>query len=295
MQTAIKYLTSYTTKIIILSYIFNEAPFMRVLAINDISCTGKCSLTVALPILSACGAACDIMPTALLSTHTGGFEGYTFLDLSQEMQKIADHWESLGLKFDLIYSGYLGSRSQIQFVKDCKKRFLKEKGVFVVDPVLGDHFTFYKGFDQAFAQEMKSLCAEADYILPNETESFLLTGERNFSAALKKLGKICPCPVITGAQDEKGYALRYLHENRECVLPLKKIEGAFHGAGDVFASAFCGCVLNGLSMESALSVTADFCYRAIARSEREVKDRRFGLAYERELGGLISAISNNSL
>ena len=138
MQTAIKYLTSYTTKIIILSYIFNEVPFMRVLAINDISCTGKCSLTVALPILSACGAACDIMPTALLSTHTGGFEGYTFLDLSQEMQKIADHWESLGLKFDLIYSGYLGNRSQIEFVKKIKKRFLKENGTFVVDPVLGD-------------------------------------------------------------------------------------------------------------------------------------------------------------
>ena len=98
---------------------------MRVLAINDISCVGKCSLTVALPVISACGLTCDILPTALLSTHTGGFTGYTFLNLDDEMKKIADHWETLGLKYDLIYSGYLGSRAQIAFVKDIKRRFLK--------------------------------------------------------------------------------------------------------------------------------------------------------------------------
>lgn len=268
---------------------------MRVLAINDISCAGKCSLTVALPVLSACGATCDILPTALLSTHTGGFEGYTFLDLSREMEKIADHWESLGLKYDLIYSGYLGSRSQIQFVKDCKRRFLKENGTFVVDPVLGDNFTFYKGFDKTFAEEMKSLCAEADYILPNETESFLLSGERDFSASLKKLYAVCPHPVITGAQNKSQYALRYFDGEKERTLPLIKVEGAFHGAGDVFASAFCGCILNGLPLEKALAVTAEFCYRAIVRSEKEVKDRRYGLAYEQELGFLISEIYNNSL
>lgn len=268
---------------------------MRVLAINDISCAGKCSLTVALPVLSACGATCDILPTALLSTHTGGFDGYTFLDLSEEMKKIADHWESLQLKYDLIYSGYLGSRSQIQFVKDCKRRFLKENGTLVVDPVLGDHFTFYKGFDKAFAEEMKSLCAEADYILPNETESFLLSGERDFSAALNKLIAVCPHPVITGAEDQTGYSLRYALEGSERTLPLIKVDGAFHGAGDVFASAFCGCILNGLSMEQALSVTAEFCYRAIVRSEKEVKDRRYGLAYEQELGFLISEIRKNIL
>ena len=161
---------------------------MRILAINDISCVGKCSLTVALPVLSACGATVDILPTALLSTHTGGFTGYTFLNLDDEMAKICDHWETLGLRYDVIYSGYLGSKKQIEFVKDVKRRFLKENGKFVVDPVLGDNFTFYKGFDEAFAAGMLSLCAEADYILPNETESFLLTGERDFSQ------KILPAP-----------------------------------------------------------------------------------------------------
>ncbi len=255
---------------------------MRVLAINDISCVGKCSLTVALPVISACGATCDILPTALLSTHTGGFEGFTFLDLSSDMEKIADHWESLGLKFDLIYSGYLGNRSQIEFVKKVKKRFLKENGTFVVDPVLGDNFKFYKGFDEQFARDMLSLCGEADYILPNETESFLLTGKRDYSEALSMLAKVCPHPVITGAATDSSYHIYYWDEG-ECRLPIPRVEGAFHGAGDVFASAFCGCILNGLTTKEALSLTAEFCYRSVVRTQREVPDRRYGLSYEREL------------
>ncbi len=261
---------------------------MRVLAINDISCVGKCSLTVALPVLSACGATVDILPTALLSTHTGGFSGYTFLPLDDEMRRICDHWETLGLKYDVVYSGYLGSRDQINFVKDVKRRFLKEGGKFVVDPVLGDNFTFYKGFDDAFAQGMLSLCAEADYILPNETESFLLTGERDFSKALARLKEVCPCPVITGAQEGDAYSL-YYDDGGKKVMPLKKIEGSFHGAGDVFAAAFAGCIGNGLGVEDALRLTADFCYRAIARTEREVPDKKYGLNYERELWVLTEA------
>lgn len=255
---------------------------MRVLAVNDISCVGKCSLTVALPVLSACGVTCDILPTALLSTHTGGFTGYTFLPLDGEMQKIADHWETLGLKYDLIYSGYLGSRAQIAFVRDIKRRFLKEGGTFVVDPVLGDNFTFYKGFDDAFAKEMLGLCAEADYILPNETESYLLTGTRDFSAALGQLAKVCPHPVITGAKSAVGYDI-YYYDGGEKKMPIPRVEGSFHGAGDVFASAFCGCLMRGLAVERALALTAQFCYRAILRTQKEVTDRKYGLNYEREI------------
>ncbi len=255
---------------------------MRVLAVNDISCVGKCSLTVALPVLTACGVTCDILPTALLSTHTGGFTGYTFLPLDGEMQKICAHWETLGLKYDLIYSGYLGSRAQIAFVREVRRRFLKEGGTFVVDPVLGDNFAFYKGFDDVFAKEMLSLCAEADYILPNETESYLLTGTRDFSAALTQLGKVCPHPVITGANAGDGYYI-YYSENGEKRMPIPCVEGSFHGAGDVFASAFCGCLMRGLSLERALTLTAQFCYRAIVRTQREVTDRKYGLNYEREI------------
>ncbi len=255
---------------------------MRILAINDISCTGKCSLTVALPVLSACGATVDILPTALLSTHTGGFTGYTFLPLDGEMEKIFEHWSTLPLSYDVVYSGYLGSRAQIEFVKKVKDRFLKADGKFVVDPVLGDNFTFYKGFDEAFAAGMRSLCAEADYILPNETESFLLTGERDFSKALEKLSEICPHPIITGASAPDGYFL-YYEDGGEKRMPLEKVEGSFHGAGDVFASAFAGCIANGLPLKEALSLTAEFCYRAILRTEKEVPDKKYGMNYEREL------------
>ena len=255
---------------------------MRILAVNDISCVGKCSLTVALPVLSACGATVDILPTALLSTHTGGFTGYTFLNLDDEMKKICDHWETLGLKYDVIYSGYLGSKQQIEFVKDVKRRFLKKGGKFVVDPVLGDNFKFYAGFDEDFAMGMLSLCAEADYILPNETESFLLTGERDFAKALSILHGVCPHPVITGADREDGYYLYYFDEEA-ARMPLKKVEGNYHGAGDVFAAAFSGCIGGGLPMQEALSLTAEFCYRSILRTQKEVPDRKYGMNYEKEL------------
>lgn len=255
---------------------------MRALAINDISCVGKCSLTVALPVLSACGATVDILPTALLSTHTGGFTGYTFLGLDDEMKKICDHWETLGLKYDVILSGYLGSRAQIEFVKEVKNRFLRSGGIFIVDPVLGDNFKFYHGFDEGFAADMGTLCALADYILPNDTEAYLLTGERDFSKALAKLAAICPHPVITGADDRDGYALYYF-DGGEKRMPLCKVEGSFHGAGDVFASAFAGCIGRGMPLDEALKLTVEFCHRSILRTAREVPDKKYGMNYEKEL------------
>ncbi|MFQ9736254.1 MAG: hypothetical protein ACLR06_00015 [Christensenellaceae bacterium] len=126
---------------------------MRVLAINDISCVGKCSLTVALPVISACGVTCDVLPTALLSTHTGGFDGYTFLDLSDEIPRILTHWEGLGLTFDFIYSGYLGNISQIETVLAVKRKFLKPNGKFIVDPVMGDGGKLYAHFDYHFVEK----------------------------------------------------------------------------------------------------------------------------------------------
>ncbi len=265
----------------------------RILAINDISCVGKCSLTVALPILSACGATVDILPTALLSTHTGGFTGYTFLPLDEEMKKICDHWETLGLRYDLIVSGYLGSRSQIEFVKEVRRRFLKEDGVFIVDPVLGENFKYYSGFDERFAADMGTLCALADYILPNETEARFLTGEKEVSRAFEKLTALCPHPVITSAEEDGAFFLCY-EDGGERRMPLKKLEGSFHGAGDVFASAFAGCIANGMPQKDALALTAELCYRAIVRTAREVPDRKYGMNYERELYLLTDAFKEKN-
>ena len=150
---------------------------MRVLAINDISCVGRCSLTATLPIVSACGITCDVLPTALLSTHTGGFTGYTHRDLTSDMRPMADHWKSLDLKFDALYSGYLGSFEQIEIVKSIVKDFKSDDNFFLCDPAMADHGKMYALFDMDFAKKMAELCSLADIIVPNFTEAAFMTGE----------------------------------------------------------------------------------------------------------------------
>lgn len=265
---------------------------MRVLAINDISCVGRCSLTVTLPVLSACGIECNLLPTAILSTHTGGFENYTFRDLTQDIPDILRQWKTLGLRFDCIFSGYLGSIEQIQMVADIKRDFLKKDGIFVVDPVMGDSGVLYTGFTPAYVEKMKGLCALADYILPNATEAAYLTNipypnhpdDYPVDTILRSLCSLCPRPIVTGVQtgehiavhfvDRQGKVQRYEQEN---------VPGFYCGAGDVFASAFIGALLCGKSEQNAISLAADFTTAAVKRSAIEVPDKRFGLNFEAEI------------
>ncbi len=262
---------------------------MRVLAINDVSCVGKCSLTVAQPIISACGVTCNVLPTALLSTHTGGFTGYTFLDLTKEIPSILAHWKSLGIRFDIIYSGYLGSIEQIDLVLSIIRDFLTEDGKVVVDPVMGDSGTLYSGFSERFVEEMRLLCKRADYILPNATEACYLSGvpyplnDKTAKDALLKLQTLCPCPVITGVDGEEGVSLYFANATGVQVYTHKNVTGFFCGAGDVFASAFVGCLARGKSFEEAITLSADFVSASIARSADEVKDKRYGLNFEKEI------------
>ena len=144
-------------------------------AVQDLSGFGRCSITVALPILSAMGVQLSCLPTAVLSTHTGGFTGYTFRDLTCDMEPFFRHWQKEGFQFDALYTGYLGSKKQVEIISEFIDDFSTENNVTVVDPVLGDGGRYYAGFDDEFAAEMKKLCAKADYIIPNMTEvSFLL-------------------------------------------------------------------------------------------------------------------------
>ena len=147
----------------------------KVLTIQDISCMGQCSLTVALPIISACGVETIILPSAVLSTHTGGFTGYTFRDLTEDIPGIMDHWEKENISFDCLYTGYLGSITQIEYVYDLKKRVVKEDGLLIVDPAMADNGSLYYGFDDAFVAQMAKLCGSADIILPNITEAAFMT------------------------------------------------------------------------------------------------------------------------
>lgn len=266
---------------------------MRVLAINDISCVGKCSLTVALPIISACGVTCDILPTALLSTHTGGFTGYTFRDLSEDIPAILAHWKSLGLKYDYIVSGYLGSIDQIDMVRSVKDDFLKEGGTMIVDPVMGDNGKMYAHFDDKFVQEMKGLCRCADVIVPNLTEACLLAdmdygdvcAAENYREVLDKLKKLCPRPSVTGCDvaDGKGTrsAVFYTDGNgTDKVYSTEKIGGAFHGAGDVYASALVGCLARGVREDDAVKLAADFTKNSIAQTKKDGTEARYGLNSE---------------
>lgn len=263
---------------------------MRVLAINDVSCVGKCSLTVSLPIISACGIECCVLPTALLSTHTGGFKDYTFLDLTEEIPDILRHWKSLGLTFDYICSGYLGSIDQIELVRQIKNEFLCDGGVFIVDPVMGDSGKLYSGFTDKFLEKMKSLCKEADYILPNMTEACYLSdlpyplNKESAITAFSRLQTICPRPVLTGITDNEQIRVCYADENGKPVFYThENVEGFFHGAGDVFASAFVGALARGKSQAQAIVLAADFTTATIRRSAKEVSDKRYGLNFEAEI------------
>ena len=148
----------------------------RILTVQDISCVGQCSLTVALPVLSACGVETAVLPSAVLSTHTGGFTGYTFRDLTADMPAIAQHWKNAGIGFDAVYTGYLGSAEQVRYVREIMDALLMPGGVRIVDPAMADNGKLYAGFEAAFVEKMKELAFSADYLLPNITEAALLTG-----------------------------------------------------------------------------------------------------------------------
>jgi pyridoxine kinase len=276
-----------------------EEKTMRVLAINDISCVGKCSLSVSLPIISACGVTCDVLPTALLSTHTGGFQGYTFLDLTDEMQKTLAHWETLGISFDFIYSGYLGSIRQIETVLSIKDKFLKKGGKFIVDPVMGDGGKLYAGFDNAYVEKMKTLCRAADYILPNATESCLLAdlpygyqGADIGEQLITKLKTLCPHPIATGIAHDQKISVYYTNGEKIEYYTHANVEGFFCGAGDVFASAFVGALAKGKNDADAIKLAADFTTAAILRSASEVADKRYGLNFEAEIFGFLKKLND---
>lgn len=277
----------------------------RVIAIHDISCFGKCSLTVALPILSACGVECTCLPTAVLSTHTGGFTGFTYRDLTDDLEPIAKHWKEIGLKFDGIYTGYLGSFRQIDIVKEYIDSFCPDKkGLVLVDPVMADNGVMYPLFDKKFAKGMGTLCERADIIIPNVTEaSFLLEEEYPkvqdkacIDGLLKRLSdRFCDKVVLTGVKFEEGKIGAACFDKvtgKYSYYFNDYVEGYFHGTGDVFSSALLGAVLNGFELEKAIAVAVDFTLESIKRTNAEGTDSRFGVDFERSLVNLIKSISD---
>lgn len=267
----------------------------RIVSIQDISCLGKCSLTVALPIISAMGVETCVVPTAVLSTHTGGFSGFTFHDLTQEIQPISDHWQKEGIAFDAIYTGYLGSFEQIQLVSQFFDRFGGGDTLVYADPAMADNGVLYTGFTPEFALEMGKLCGKADVIVPNLTEACFLTDtkyenvtEKDYPTILSKLKRLCPRPSVTGCDEVRDGSVRsavfYTDEKGELKsYATEKIEGAFHGAGDVYASALVGALARGIDMDKAVEISAEFTKNSIAQTKKDGTEARYGLNSESQM------------
>ena len=272
--------------------------YKRILTIQDISCVGQCSLTVALPVISACGVETAVLPSAVLSTHTAGFQGWTFRDLTEDMPAIARHWKAENLSFDAIYTGYLGSARQIEYVTDIFGSFGKGK-IKVVDPAMADGGRLYTGFDMAFVQEMKKLCQQADFLVPNLTEACLLTDieykenyERDYiDTIIQSLCKMgCKNIVLTGISYQKGKTGVVVFENGEYrYYEHEHIDGSCHGTGDIYASAFVGALMRGKSAYTAASIAADFVLECIKETHKD-PSHRYGARFEPVLGKLIQML-----
>lgn len=273
--------------------------YKRVLTFQDISCVGQCSLTVALPILSACGLETAILPSAILSTHTAGFSGYTFRDLTDDIPGIEKHWQKEGIKFDAIYTGYLGSSTQIDYAMGMIANLLTSDGISVVDPAMADNGKLYPAFDNAFVEAMKPLCFSADIILPNITEACFLTGiefrdkydESYINEILDKLKKNgAKTVILTGVSYNEDTTGVVIFENGKAkYYEHRRIAKGCHGTGDVYASAFVGALLQKGNAYQAAKIAADYTVSCI---EKTVDDPShwYGVKFEKALPELIATL-----
>jgi len=275
--------------------------YKRVLTIQDISCFGQCSLTVALPLISACGVECCILPSAVLSTHTAGFTGFTVRDLSKDFKAIFNHWNKEGIEFDAIYTGYLGSEKQID---DILKYYngLKKKPMLIVDPAMGDNGKLYPAFDINYAKAMRKLCDAADIILPNMTElNYLYNTEKvetgkikadsktGLKACLKNIG--ADMLVLTGYSDEKGQTgVLVANKDFSYAYSHEKMKESRHGTGDIYSSVFVGALMNGKDACDSAKIAADFTLSCIKHVQGD-KEHFYGVKFEQEIPYLIKLLA----
>ena len=276
----------------------------RIMTIQDISCVGKCSLTVALPIISAAGVEAGVLPTAVLSTHTM-FSKYTFCDLTAEIEPIANTFKELNIDFDAVYTGYLGSFEQLGLVDKFIGDFKKEGTVVMIDPVMADNGTLYKGFTEEFAAAMAKLCSKADVIVPNITEAAFMLGipyNPNYDEAyikdlLKKLtGLGCPKAALTGISFEADkIGVYYYDSEKDSYFSYfnEKLPVSFHGTGDIYASSALGAMMRGISMEKSFAIAVDFTLECMKQTMRDEDHRFYGVNFETALPYYIELINKN--
>jgi pyridoxine kinase len=273
--------------------------YKKVLTIQDISCVGQCSMTVALPILSACGVETCVLPSAVLSTHTAGFTGFTVRDLTEDMPGIMNHWLKEGIRFDAIYTGYLGSTLQIGYVSDIFEKTAAEGCVTIVDPAMADNGKLYPAFDGEYVEAMKGLCAKADFVVPNITEACFLTGVEYRTAydrayidlLLEQLTAIgCKNVILTGVSYAPGRTGIVVYEKGEyAYYEHEFLSNSCHGTGDIYASAFVGALVRGKSAYDAAAIAGNYTLSCI-RYTATLDNHWYGAAFEPCLGGLIDEL-----
>lgn len=273
--------------------------YKRILTIQDISCVGQCSLTVALPILSACGLETAILPSAVLSTHSVGFWDFTFRDLTEDIPAIQHHWQQEGIRFQAVYTGYLGSARQIEMVKDICQNLLVPGGKKIVDPAMADRGELYPVFDMDFVQEMKKLVGEGDIVLPNITEASLLTDTEyrekydeeyicGLVDGIHRLG--AGTVVLTGVSyDAHSTGVLVSEQGKQTYYRHELLDRGCHGTGDVYASSFVGAYMHGKTVPEAARIAADYTLACI-KNTLDDPDHWYGVKFEPVLGELIEAL-----
>ena len=276
----------------------------RNVTIQDISCVGKCSLTVALPIISAMGIETVVIPTAVLSTHTA-FKNFTYRDLTGDLPKIAKHWKQEKFDFDGIYTGYLGSIEQIDILKEFFKQFKTPNNFIFIDPVMADNGKLYAGFDENFVKEMKELCKMADIIVPNLTEASYMLGkeykenynEQEIKDILIELSNLGPQYIVLTGVSFKNNELGVMSYNKKTneffTYFKEKIPAKYHGTGDIFASTLFGAITNNNTLEEGLKIAVDYVWETINDTYKTNKKDVYGVNFETKIPYLIDRIKKN--
>lgn len=268
---------------------------MKLLTVQDISCYGQCSTTVALPILSAFGIETVILPSAILSTHTSGFKNFTFHDLTLEMPKIINHWESSNIKFDCLYTGYIGDARQFDYILEIKNKLLNKNSLFFVDPAMADYGELYSGLDNTIVEGMKKIASVSDYLIPNLTEACLLTStpyKENFldnevDEILNKLIKLGSKNIILTGIIKNNKISNIAYNGKEKIIVTKdKEEKSYHGTGDMFSSIFIACILNNKSIKESLDFSSDFIISCIKETKDDLT-HNYSVKFENVLRKLI--------
>ena len=273
----------------------------RIASIQDFSCIGSCSQTIALPVLSSMGVECAALPTALLSAHTA-FDGFVSLDLTPQLPAIMAHWRAMHLRFDAVYTGYLASAEQVGLVGALLDGMDERPALTLIDPVMGDNGALYAGFSDAFPQAMRALCGRADVLTPNVTEACLLTGTayspvqdaaqtRRLLERLLELG--CRAAVLTGLRVDGDMAVAALQrDGTGTLVRTSYIPEVFHGTGDLFASTCAGALVQGAPLERAVRLAADYVALTLRRTVQAPDRRWYGVNFQETLPELMARWQN---